>query len=86
MIELFTTIPTRLIRPTKAKKENDHPVMKSAMNEPLIAKGIAEKIISGCLILLNCNTKTAKINIRATNKSVPRSPKLSDCDSYSPPT
>lgn len=84
-MELFTTIPTRLIKPTKAKKENDQPDKNNATNEPLIAKGIAEKIIKGWVIDLNCNTSTAKITRRATANKVPRSPKLSCCVSYSPP-
>ena len=59
-MELFTTMPMRLINPTKAKKEKDHPVMNRATNEPVIARGIAEKTMSGCFIDLNCKTRTAK--------------------------
>jgi hypothetical protein len=49
MIELFTTIPTRLVRPIKAVKEKEFPVIKRATTDPIIASGIAEKTIKGCV-------------------------------------
>ena len=54
-------MPIRLIRPTKAKNENDQPVRYKAKKEPDIASGIAANTIKGCSMDLNCKTKTAKM-------------------------
>ena len=52
-MELLITMPIRLIKPTNAKKENDHPERNKAIKEPLIPNGIAEKMIKGCVMDLN---------------------------------
>jgi len=43
----------RLMKPTNAKKLKLHPVKYKAIKEPVIARGIAENTISGCLKDLN---------------------------------
>ena len=73
------------MNPTKAKNEKDQPDKNSAIKEPLIANGMAEKIINGWVIDLNCSTKTANIKIKAVANKMPKSPKLSVWVSYSPP-
>ena len=67
IIALFTTIPNKLIKPTKAIIENDKPVKYRPMIDPAIAKGIELNMIKGCKKDLNCNTKTAKIPIEVIN-------------------
>ena len=47
MMELLTTIPIKLIKPTKAKKENDQPDRYKPIKDPVIASGIEEKTIKG---------------------------------------
>ena len=48
-------MPTKLVKPTKAKKEKDHPVRYNETIEPVKAKGMAVKTTKGCEKDLNCN-------------------------------
>jgi hypothetical protein len=48
-MELFTTMPIKLVSPTKAVKEKELPVINKVTTEPTRAKGMAEKTINGWL-------------------------------------
>ena len=47
MMELLTTIPTRLVRPMNAVKEKVYPVIHKASIDPITAKGMAVNTIKG---------------------------------------
>ena len=57
-IPLLTTIPARIIPPTKLAIDSVVPVIASITNTPTIARGIVNITIKGCLNDSNCEAMT----------------------------